>query len=33
MIFVPKRSLADFGYFMRQIAPGLAVLIFGFAAK
>lgn len=33
MIFVPKRNLADFGYFMRLIAPGLAVLTFGFAAK
>jgi len=33
VIFLPKRNLADVGYFMRQIAPGLAVLTFGFAAK
>ena len=31
VIFVPTSGLADFGYFMRQIAPGMSVLTFGVA--
>jgi polysaccharide export outer membrane protein len=31
VIFVPTSGLADFGYFMRQIAPGMSVLTFGLA--
>jgi len=29
VIYVPRSGLADFGYFMRQIAPGLSVLTVG----
>jgi polysaccharide export outer membrane protein len=31
VIFVPKSNLAEFGYFMRQIAPGLSLLTIGAA--
>jgi polysaccharide biosynthesis/export protein len=31
VIFVPKTGLAEFGYFMRQIAPGLSLLTIGAA--
>jgi polysaccharide export outer membrane protein len=31
VIFIPTSGLADFGYFMRQIAPGMSVLTFGLA--
>lgn len=31
VIFVPKSDLAEFGYFMRQIAPGLSLLTIGAA--
>lgn len=30
VIFVPNSGLADFGYVMRQIAPAMSVLTFGF---
>lgn len=30
-LFVPRSQLADFGYFMRQLSPGLSVLSFGAA--
>lgn len=33
VIFVPRSNLADFGYFMRQVSPGLSVLNFGLAVK
>jgi polysaccharide export outer membrane protein len=33
VLFVPTSGLADFGYAMRQIAPGLGVLTFGLTAK
>lgn len=33
VIFVPNSNLAEFGYFMRQIAPGLSVITFGLAFK
>lgn len=33
VIFVPRSNLADFGYFLRQISPGLSVLSFGLALK
>lgn len=33
VLFVPRSNLADFGYFMRQISPGLSVLNFGLAVK
>jgi len=29
VIFIPKRTLADFGYVMRQISPFISVLTFG----
>ena len=29
VVFVPTSAVADFGYLMRQIAPGLSVLTFG----
>jgi polysaccharide biosynthesis/export protein len=31
VIFVPKSGMAEFGYFMRQIAPGLSLLTIGAA--
>jgi len=31
VIFVPKSGIAEFGYFMRQIAPGLSLLTIGAA--
>jgi len=31
VIFVPKSNIAEFGYFMRQIAPGLSLLTIGAA--
>ena len=33
VVFVPRSGLADFGYFMRQISPGLSVLNFGMALR
>ena len=33
VIFIPRSNLAEFGYFMRQISPGLSVLSFGVAFK
>lgn len=33
VVFVPRSGLGDFGYFMRQISPGLSVLSFGLAVK
>lgn len=33
VIFIPRSSLGEFGYFMRQISPGLSVLNFGLALK
>lgn len=33
VIFIPRSNLAEFGYFMRQISPGLSVLNFGVALK
>jgi polysaccharide export outer membrane protein len=33
VIFVPRNGLADFGYLMRQIAPGLSVLTIGATVK
>ena len=33
VVFVPRSGIADFGYFMRQISPGLSVLNFGVALK
>jgi polysaccharide export outer membrane protein len=29
VLFVPTSGLADFGYFLRQISPAIAVLTFG----
>jgi len=31
VVFVPKSGIAEFGYFMRQIAPGLSLLTIGAA--
>lgn len=33
VLFVPTSGLADFGYFMRQIAPAISVLTFGVTAN
>lgn len=33
VVYVPRSSLADFGYFMRQISPAMSVLNFGLALK
>lgn len=33
VLFVPRSNLAEFGYFMRQISPGLSVLNFGLAVQ
>ncbi len=33
VVFVPRSNLADLGYFMRQISPGMSVLNFGVALK
>lgn len=33
VVFVPRSTLAEFGYLMRQIAPGLSVLNFGVSVK
>lgn len=33
VIFVPTSTLADFGYVMRQLAPGLSVFTFGLAVQ
>ncbi len=33
VIFLPRSGLAEFGYFMRQLSPGLAVLNFGVSLK
>ena len=33
VIFIPRSNLAEFGYFMRQISPGLSVLSFGLTLK
>ena len=33
VVFVPRSSLAEFGYLMRQISPGLSVLTFGLSLK
>jgi polysaccharide export outer membrane protein len=33
VIFIPRSNLAEFGYFMRQISPGLSVLSFGMALQ
>lgn len=33
VIFLPRSGLAEFGYFMRQISPGLSVLSFGLALR
>ena len=33
VIFVPRSNLGEFGYFMRQLSPGLSVLNFGLAMK
>jgi polysaccharide export outer membrane protein len=33
VIFVPSSTLADFGYVMRQMAPGLSVFTFGLAVQ
>jgi polysaccharide export outer membrane protein len=33
VIFVPRNKLADLGYLMRQISPGLSVLSFGVTLK
>ena len=32
VVFVPRSSLAELGYLMRQIAPGISVLTFGLTA-
>jgi len=33
VIFLPRSGLAEFGYFMRQISPGMSVLNFGVTLK
>lgn len=33
VVFVPRNSLAEFGYLMRQISPGLSVFTFGLSLK
>ena len=33
VIFLPRSSISEFGFFMRQIAPGLSVLSFGLALQ
>jgi polysaccharide export outer membrane protein len=33
VIFLPRSGLAEFGYFMRQISPGMSVLNFGVTIK
>ena len=33
VIFVPTSTLADFGYVMRQLSPGLSVFTFGLAVQ
>jgi len=33
VVFVPKSGLADLGYFMRQLSPGISVLTFGLTAN
>jgi polysaccharide export outer membrane protein len=33
VVFVPRSNLAELGYFMRQMAPGLSVLNFGLTLK
>jgi polysaccharide biosynthesis/export protein len=33
VIFVPRSNLAELGYFMRQVSPGLSVLSFGVTLK
>ena len=33
VVFVPTSTLADFGYVMRQLAPGLSVFTFGLAVQ
>lgn len=33
VLFVPTSTLADFGYLMRQISPGIGVLTFGLTAE
>jgi polysaccharide export outer membrane protein len=33
VVFVPNSNMADFGYVMRQLAPGLSVFTFGLAVK
>lgn len=33
VVFVPRSTLAEFGYFMRQLSPGLSVLNFGLTVK
>ena len=33
VIFVPKSDIAEMGYLMRQLAPGISVLSFGMTAS
>jgi len=33
VVFVPKSNIAEFGYWMRQLAPGISVLTFGVSAN
>ncbi|MEN9904280.1 MAG: hypothetical protein RLZZ555_845 [Pseudomonadota bacterium] len=33
VVFVPRSGLGDFGYLMRQVSPGLALLSFGLSVK
>ena len=33
VIFIPKSNLAEMGYLMRQLAPGISVLTFGLTAN
>jgi polysaccharide export outer membrane protein len=33
VIFVPRSNIGDFGYYMRQISPGMSVLNFGLSVK